>query len=47
MYCLIVLLEQAGPGNNPSSAQIELRLIKSMNDLVNPQMDYKANIVKF
>ena len=37
----------AGPDNKPNSAQIELRLIKSMNDLLNPQVDYKAAIVKF
>ncbi|CAB3988199.1 Pyridoxal kinase [Paramuricea clavata] len=39
--------ELAGPDNKPNSAQIELRLIKSMNDLLNPQVDYKATIVKF
>ena len=40
-------VELAGPDKKPNSAQIELRLIKSMNDLLKPQVDYKASMVKF
>ena len=39
--------ELAGTDKEPNRAQIELRLIKSMNDLLNPQVDYKASVVKF
>lgn len=39
--------ELAGQGNKPNSAQTELRLIKSVNDILNPKLDYTAKLVKF
>lgn len=39
--------ELAGQDNKPSSAQIELRLVKSMDDILNPKLDYLAKLVKF
>lgn len=34
--------EQAGPGNTPNSAQMELRLVHSKKDIENPNIIYKA-----
>ena len=47
VFLFHLYVELAGSDKEPNRAQIELRLIKSMNDLLNPQVDYKASVVKF
>jgi len=35
----------AGEGNRPTAGQIELRLIQSLDDIRNPKITFKAELV--
>lgn len=39
--------ELAGPGNKPTPAQMELRLVQSKSDIENPKDTFKAQLVPF
>lgn len=37
--------ELAGEGNRPTPGQIELRLVQSLDDIRNPNITFKAQVV--
>ena len=45
MILLLFLSGLAGEGNKPTAGQIELRLVQSLNDIRNPNITFKAQIV--